>query len=65
MPRAHDATSQVQNGVEVYNAGSRDMRYDPKLIENNGDHYGDEQLKKAFHPQMDDPESPGIHHRKI
>src|SRR5271169_5398674 len=62
---ADDSASQIEDRVEVYDPGGGNARDDAQLIENDRDRSSDEQLEEIFHPEVNDPEAPGINHRKI
>src|SRR5450830_1706827 len=62
---AHQSAEEVQNGVEINHPQSDIASRQPKLIECQCHHRCGEELEKSFHPQVDNPETPGIDHRKV
>ena len=62
MAGADQAAAKIQDGVEIDGAERRYPFHQAHLVENDGDNDGDKELK-PFHPEMDDPEPPGVDNR--
>src|SRR5215472_8679035 len=60
MSGADEPAAKNENNVEIDDPQSRQALHQPELVEDDRDDDRDEQLEKAFDPQMDDPEAPGI-----
>ena len=60
-----DAAGQVEDGVEVDDAGGGASRDQSQDHEHHGDEHGGEQLEEALHPQVDDPEAPVVDDREV
>src|SRR6516164_2527297 len=60
MSGADEPATKNQNDVEINDPQSGYTLHQPQSMENDRDNDCDEQLEKAFDPEMDDPEAPGI-----
>ena len=50
VTRADEASTKIQDGVEVNRAQRRYPLHQAHLVENDGDNDGDKELKEPFHP---------------
>src|SRR6516225_7719929 len=57
---ADEPATKNQNDVEINDPQSGYTLHQPQSMEDDRDNDCDEQLEKAFDPEMDDPEAPGI-----
>src|SRR6516165_5942886 len=60
MSGADEPATKNQNDVEINDPQSGYTLHQPQSMEDDRDNDCDEQLEKAFDPEMDDPEAPGI-----
>ena len=65
VPGPDDPAGQVEDGVEVDDAGGGAGRDQPEDHEHHRDEHGGEQLEEALHPQVDDPEAPVVDHGEV
>ena len=65
MTGADQSAQEIEDGIQIDGAQRRDPPHQPHFVEDDGDHHGDEEFEESFHPQMDDPETPGVHHRVV